>query len=162
MDERVNILLQLYSEERLQARQSEDQRATLTNIIIVALAAGLAIVADQQFDMAWLAVAISLILLGSFGAIATRKYFERWLRHWNRAYAYREQLFSLFPSIPTELALFTGRSVYGRNDRYESELDARFKFMKAVKLHILWVSFHIIVALVGIGLLLVLVFLGPP
>jgi hypothetical protein len=45
--DRVEVLLQLHSEERLEARQVEDQRATLTNIIIVALGAGLALVADQ-------------------------------------------------------------------------------------------------------------------
>ena len=139
----------------MQARQSEDQRATVTNIIIVALAAGLALVADEGLGTAWLGVAISMIMLGCFGAVATRKCFERWFRHWTRAYAYREQLFDLYPEIRDNLATFSRQTLANRTDQYESELEARFRYTRSIKLHQIWVTFHVLVATVGLVLLVV-------
>ena len=48
MADKTDVLLQLYAEERAQARQSETQRATLTNIVIVIVGASLAFISDQN------------------------------------------------------------------------------------------------------------------
>jgi hypothetical protein len=152
--DRADVLVQLYSEERLQARQAEDQRATLTNIIIIAVAAGLGLVADQEFGAAWLPVASAMVLLGTFGAVATRKCFERWFRHWTRAYAYREQLFDLYPEIRDSLSTFS-RDTLERTDAYEAEADKRFRASRSIRLHQVWVAFHLLVAAVGIALVVV-------
>lgn len=159
MADRAEVLLQLHSEERLEARQVEDQRATLTNIIILALGAGLALVADRGFGRSWLPVTIAMLVLGGFGAVATRKYFERWFRHSTRAYAYRQQLFSLYPEIPEDLEPFHRDLLRARSYRYEKESDERFRFTKGVKLHWIWVTFHITVAAIGL-ILTVLVLAG--
>ena len=47
MADESDVLLQLYAEERTQARQMEDQRAALTNIIILVVGAGLALVTSR-------------------------------------------------------------------------------------------------------------------
>ena len=154
MADRADVLMQLYSEERLQARQAEDQRATLTNIIIIAVAAGLGLVTGQEFGTAWLPVASAMVLLGTFGAVATRKCFERWFRHWTRAYAYREQLFDLYPEIRDNLSVFS-RDTLKRTDVYEAEADERFRATKSVRLHQVWVAFHLLLAAVGIILVVV-------
>ena len=103
-------------------------------IIIIAVAAGLGLVADQRFSTAWLPVASAMVLLGAFGAVATRKCFERWFRHWTRAYAYREQLFDLYPEIRDNLSVFS-RDTLKRTDAYEAEADERFRVTKSIRLH---------------------------
>jgi hypothetical protein len=103
MADEVEVLLHLFEEEREQARQSENQRATLSNIVILVVGAGLAFVTNRGFGKSTLAISIPMIVLGLYGALATAKFFERWYRHWRRAYAYREQLFERFPDIDSKL-----------------------------------------------------------
>jgi hypothetical protein len=93
-----------------------------------------------------------MLVLGGFGAVATRKCFERWFRHSTRAYAYRQQLFSLYPEIPEDLEPFHPSLLRERRYRYEEEADERFRFTRSIKLHWIWVRFHISVAAVGLVL----------
>jgi hypothetical protein len=99
MADKADILTTLYTEERVQARQAEDQRATLTNIIIIVVGAGLAFITNNDIGRLTLAVSIPMTIIGLYGAVSTAKYFERWFRHWNHAYAYQAQLFDLHPIL---------------------------------------------------------------
>ena len=150
MADRADVLLHLYSEERAEARQSEDQRATLTNLILVVVAAGLAFVTSRQGDNeAALIVSLAILALGIYGAVATAKYFERWLRHWRRSYAFQVQLFELYPEIDASLASFHYAPLRLRTDPYEQEIERRFPRLSKVKLYRLWIAFHCAVAIAG-------------
>jgi hypothetical protein len=170
MSEKTEVLLQLYAEERAQARQSEDQRAALTNIIIVLVGAGLAFMSQLKLEREALPLSIGMMVIGIFGALACAKYFERWYRHWSRAYAFRAQLFEMHPDIEPQLSTFSHSSdaaptkfarlvswILGRlsrkspraGDVYETQADARFPIAAKVKLYRLWVGFHCVIFLGG-------------
>jgi lysylphosphatidylglycerol synthetase-like protein (DUF2156 family) len=141
-------------EEREQARQSENQRATLTNIILVIVGAGLAFVADTGVSASTLAFSLPMIAIGAYGAVTTMKYFERWLRHWTRARGYRDQLLELYPEIGEKLHVY--RDPRDRTpDAYEKELDRRYPRLRRTQLYVLWTVFHVAVALAGVVLSIV-------
>jgi hypothetical protein len=159
MADKTDILVTLFIEERAQARQSEDQRATLTNIIIIVVGAGLAFITTRGIGQSTLAVSVPMIVIGLYGAVATAKYFERWFRHWNRAYAYRNQLFDLFPEIRAKLSTYELEPTQGRKYHYEREIDKRFPRLSTLKVYRLWIGFHCAVA-VGGALLTLLIFVN--
>jgi hypothetical protein len=152
--DKTDVLLQLFAEERAQARQSEDQRATLTNIILIVVGASLAFVSQRGLDQPALIVSIPIIAIGIFGALTNGKYFERWLRHWRRAYAYEAQLFELHPEIQAKRGRYSSCGQSNKKDAYESEVDARFPRLSRMKLWRMWINFHWGVALLGIVLTL--------
>jgi hypothetical protein len=150
MANETDLLLQLYAEERAQARQSEAQRATLTNIIIVIAGGGLAFISDQKLGDDALVLSVGIVILGVFGAVANAKYHERWFRRWVRAYAYREQLVRSYPEIEEHLKSYSFKPTFDdRKDRYESEIDAENRYLKKIPLNRLWVGLNLIVAVGG-------------
>ncbi len=157
MADKADVLLALFSEERSQARQSEDQRATLSNIILVIVGAGLAFVTDRGLGASALAVSVPMALIGVYGAIATGKYFERWYRHWMRSYAYQAQLFQLYPDIDARLSQYSHEQTRHRKDVYESEAEERFPRLSRLRLYRMWIALHCAIA--GGGLVLTLLIL---
>jgi hypothetical protein len=156
MADETDVLLQLYAEERAQARQSETQRATLTNIVIIVAGASIAFISDQKLGNDALTLSIGIFVLGVFGAIANAKYFERWYRHWARAYAYRARLLALYPVIDEGLRQYSNKRTYKRTDKYEAEADERFWFSRRVKLYLLWVGLNCLIALGGVLLTVII------
>lgn len=149
MADEVDVLLHLFEEEREQARQSENQRATLSNIIILVVGAGLAFVTNRGFGKSTLAISIPMVVLGLYGALATAKFFERWYRHWRRAYAYREQLFEKFPDIDSKLRDYDDRATKDRGYKFEEAAEKRFPRLSRVKVNRLWVGLHVAIAVGG-------------
>ncbi len=149
--DKTDLLLQLYAEERAQARQSEAQRATLTNIIIVIAGGGLAFISDQKLGDDALVLSVGIVIPGVFGAVANAKYYERWFRHWVRAYAYREQLVRRYPEIEVHRESFGRKPTYDRKYVYESEIDEKYRRSRLHKLPLnrLWVGLNLIVAVGG-------------
>ena len=101
-------------------------------------------------------LSIGILILGVFGAIANAKYFERWYRHWARAYGYRAQLLALYPDIDELLSEYSNKPTYARTDAYEAEADKRFWFSRRVKLYRLWVGLNWIMALGGVLLTVII------
>ncbi|MDJ0467051.1 hypothetical protein [Streptomyces sp. H27-C3] len=50
MADRVDVLIELWKDERQQALQAEGQRAALTDIVIVVVAAGLGFVSQKRLS----------------------------------------------------------------------------------------------------------------
>lgn len=150
-----DILLALFEEERSQARHSENQRATLTNIILIVVGAGLAFIAADGIGRSDLVLSIPMMLVGAYGAVSTGKYFERWYRHWHRAAGYRSQLLELYPEIELKLSRYSYSTAARKTDRYEEEATNRFPWLSKLKLYRLWVGFHLGVLLLGVALTIV-------
>jgi hypothetical protein len=73
----TDVLLNEIDRQWSQAKQSEDQRAALSNFIVVIAVAGQGFIVDRDFPRRALVVAVALAVLGLFGAIASAKYYER-------------------------------------------------------------------------------------
>jgi uncharacterized membrane protein len=87
----IQILLRYCEENWAQARQSEDQRATITNFILTIAAATIAFIAQKELSSEALPMSVFLILLGSFGCFMTYKYYERFKMHHKKVYYYTQE-----------------------------------------------------------------------
>lgn len=134
-----DVLIELWKEQREQARQIENQRAMLTNIVILVVAAGLGFVAQKGLQPSVLVVTLPMMLLGSYGALACMKYRERSALHCAQALSLRTKLGALYPSLSIER---------GWADTYRAQ-QARFPRLFRVRLYALWVALHAGVAVVG-------------
>ena len=92
MADQSDAVLAYWSEHRQQLRQSEEQRAVLTNYILVIASALTGLIAQQKLALDTLPVAILLMLLGTYGAITVAKYHERAEYHLTQARALTKTL----------------------------------------------------------------------
>ena len=72
-----DTLVAYWSEHRAQLRQSESQRAVLTNYVLVVAAAISGLVVQQRFRIRTLPLSVLVVLIGLYGALAAAKYHER-------------------------------------------------------------------------------------
>ena len=139
MADSSDVLLELWKDQRDQMRQLENQRATLTNIVILVVAAGLGFTTQRGLGPSMLAITLPMTLLGSYGALACMKYRERQALHDAQALSLRKRLSDLHPSlaIDSEWA-----------DTYRRQ-QARFPRLFRLRLYALWVALHLGIAAVG-------------
>ena len=139
----VDVLLQSWREQRDQARQSENQRAVMTNIVLVLSSAGLGLIAQHGvYDRAMLIVSVSLIVLGGYGALTSLKYRERHELHITQARAMWRRLDALYPDLHLEEDWAASRARH--RERYKVLYDLRLGYM--------WAALHAAIAITGLGL----------
>lgn len=139
MADSSDVLLELWKDQRDQMRQLENQRATLTNIVILVVAAGLGFTTQRGLGPSMLAVTLPMTLLGSYGALACMKYRERHALHDAQALSLRKRLSDLHPSIAID-------SEWA--DTYRRQ-QARFPKLFRLRLYALWVALHLGIVLLG-------------
>ena len=69
----ADALLAFWGEQREQLRQSESQRATLTNYVLVLATALIGLVVQQHLDRRTLPLAALIVVIGCYGAISAAK-----------------------------------------------------------------------------------------
>ena len=124
-----------------QARQSEDQRAALSNFIVVIAVAAQGFIVEKDFPKKAMALAVGLLVLGLFGAVALAKYYERFRLSMCRVGRLRERLDLVYPDL--------------RLDEIEKVADAkhngRYSVLSKVRLNIVWRVMMICIAGLGIA-----------
>lgn len=145
MADASDVLIELWKEQREQARQTETQRSTLTNIVILVVAAGLGFAAQKGLGPSMLAVTIPITLLGAYGAVACMKFHERFALHDLQALRLRIKLGSLHPELEIES---------GWADTYRAQ-EARHPRLNRIRLYALWVALHVGITVGGFVLTLV-------
>src|SRR5688500_3302403 len=93
----VEVLLTYSKEEWEQRRQSENQRSLMTNFILTISSATLLLIITNGLSKGTLLLAIFLIVLGLFGAVAVAKLHERGEYHIESTKAWREKVNQLYP-----------------------------------------------------------------
>lgn len=137
-------VIAFWKEHREQLRQSEVQRSTLTNFLLV-IAAGLsALIVQQKFSAYVIPLAVFIVLIGVYGALTVAKYYERSAYHLGQARALTEMLMTL-GALDSKEPLERRRSAH-----YE-----KFPRLRRIRLHHLWVGIHFGVALLGMTLLVI-------
>lgn len=145
MADASDVLIELWKEQREQGRQTETQRATLTNIVILVVAAGLGFVAQKGLGPSMLAVTVPITLLGAYGAIACMKFHERSDLHGLQALHLRVKLGNLHPELEIES---------GWAETYRAQ-QARYPKLHRLRLYGLWVALHVGITAGGFMLTLV-------
>lgn len=138
-----DAVLAYWKEHREQLRQSETQRSTLTNLLLVITAALSALIVQQKFSSEMIPLSALIVTLGVYGAISVAKYYERASYHLAQARALTSVLVSA--------------DVLGSRDALEAKRQehyASFPRLHRLRLHHLWVILHIAVSVYGAVLLI--------
>ncbi|WP_413754878.1 hypothetical protein [Streptomyces sp. MMBL 11-3] len=148
MADEYDVLLQFWQEQRNQARQTETQRATLTNLVLLVASAAIGLVVHQGVtDRSALAVTVGLTLLGAYGAVASMKFYERYALHLNEATLMRRRLDAQFPNLALETD-------------HQSALDSHIQKhprMYRIRLHHIWTTLHLGITLTGATLTTIII-----
>jgi hypothetical protein len=148
MADPTDILLEYWKDQRTQARNAESQRATLTNIVLLIVVATLGFVGQQGLHETMLPLTISLMALGVFGAMASAKYYERYNLHIAQAVRF-SKLLGNPPLLPDfEDTLNPVRADHADHNRR----------MSKIRLNKMWVALHLLVALTGLVLTVIIIF----
>ncbi|WP_326668445.1 MULTISPECIES: hypothetical protein [unclassified Streptomyces] len=137
-----DVLLTLIKEQRDQVRQIEAQRALLSNLVIVVVAAGLGFIAHRGISTTILTITVPMALLGAYGVLACLKYHERSRLHGSQAHQLRLQLTELHPRIDLDAGwtqVFT-------------EQRAQFPLLYRLRLYLIWVSLHAGICIGGLAM----------
>ncbi len=93
LNNRTEILLNMFNEHCIHGRQHESQRSTVTSIILSISAALVALVSlDDAINKSDIPIGAFLIGVGAFGAIFCAKLYERFRLHMEHVKIYREEL----------------------------------------------------------------------
>lgn len=142
MSDNVEIILKFYFEEREQARKTEEQRSTVTNIVLVIASAAVGIIAQKALTIDMLPLSFLLIGLGIYGAIASEKFYERHQFHIGRSTFYRKEFTKLHPDIQLDEC---------RQEALDEHLK-NFPKLYKVRLHYIWLTLHLSISIIGIVL----------
>lgn len=136
------VVLAFWAEHRQQLRQSEDQRATLTNYVLVIVSALTGLIVQQQLHPGTLPLALLVAGIGAYGAVTVAKYHERADYHLGQARALTRTLVDL-GALPADETLL---------DEHRSRHNAKYPRLHRLPLHRLWTGLHAAIAVLGLVL----------
>ncbi len=139
-----------WNENRAQFRQSESQRAVLTNYVLAIAAAISGLVVQQHFRLLTLPLSIMVVLIGLYGALAAAKYHERANYHLTQARALTQVLVQS-GDIPDN------RAVLSQARTKHSE---EYPRLYRLRLHWLWTGLHLGIAAYGLVLIVLTCVVG--
>jgi uncharacterized membrane protein YbhN (UPF0104 family) len=140
MLDEVSFLMKMVEEQRNQGRQSENQRATITNLIVTISAGLIALITNKSFSHDMIALSILLTILGIYGMISSAKLYERWNLHRKRARIYEDEIVRLLPNLH-----------YRELNKQADELHRKkHPFVSKIRLNVLWLFFHFCIVVAGI------------
>ena len=134
----ITCLQKLYEEQRSQRRQSESQRSTLTNILILIDAGLIALMGSQHFSPGMLYIAQILMFFGLFGVLSSLKYYERSRLHWRRSRYYEKKIAELVSTNPIEL-----------REKADKDHQKEWPFLSKIHQFWLWIILHSIIIIIG-------------
>lgn len=145
-----DAVLAYWNENRAQFRQSESQRAVLTNYVLAIAAAISGLVVQQHFRLLTLPLSIMVVLIGLYGALAAAKYHERANYHLTQARALTQVLVQS-GDIPDN------RAVLSQARTKHSE---EYPRLYRLRLHWLWTGLHLGIAAYGLVLIVLTCVVG--
>lgn len=141
MSDTTDALISIMERNFVQAQHHEQQRATLTGIIVIIASAIQGGLTQTGFNKNSLPLTITLIFLGVFGAVATLKLYERFKHHDSRSDNLLIRLDELLPEAQIMKRL---------DSAYNKHTSKYPRLSKSIRLHKLWVTLHILIAVLGI------------
>lgn len=150
MADAKDILLDQLDKQWTQARQSENQRAMMTNFLIVIYGILQGFIVQRKFDDPTIILAVVMIFLGVFGVLASYKYYERFRLSTCRVGRLMERLQELEPEA----------NLKELEHKADSKHRTRYPRLHHLRLHKLWHALHWGIVILGIINLLIIL-LGP-
>jgi hypothetical protein len=140
-----DAVLAYWHEHREQLRQSENQRAVLTNYVLVIVAAISGFIVQQHFAIRTLPLSVLIVVIGLYGAVAVAKYHERADYHLLQARALTRVLIDSGALADHDSVLQEFRQQHYR----------KYPRLYRLRLNRLWTGLHLGVALYGIILIVI-------
>ena len=137
-----DAVLAYWQEHREQLRQSENQRAVLTNYVLVITAAISGFIVQQHFAARTLPLSVLIIVIGVYGAVAVAKYHERADYHLLQARALTRVLVQA-GALADQATLL---------EEYRQEHYRKYQRLHRLRLNRLWTGLHLGIAAYGIVL----------
>lgn len=135
----AEILLRLIEENWTESRHLEEQRSSLTNLIVVIAAAVSGLLSQTGLTPRILPLSLLLVVLGVYGVIASSKLHERLDLHICRARYLRQHLDHTCPGI----------NILRLKHLADQENRRRHPWVTNLGVNIVWISLHILIA--GLG-----------
>jgi hypothetical protein len=142
-------LLEMYKENATQARQHETQRERMSAAVVAIGVALTAFIAQNMKDhptIHLLLPALFMVVLGLFGALVSRKHFERNRLHTEIMAAYRNALEATLTNTPLESIRLGAKTKH----------EGWFPWLSQRRLYVFWDWLNGFIALVGIVLSIVI------
>jgi hypothetical protein len=139
------VTLAYWREHREQLRQSENQRAALTNYVLVITAAISGFVVQQHFTLRTLPLSFLIIIIGLYGAVAAAKYHERADYHLLQARALTRVLVEAGVLADHDTVL----------TEYRQQHDRKYPRLHRLRLNRLWTGLHLGIAVYGVVLAII-------
>lgn len=139
MADDCDVLIHMIQEQWTQARQSESQRAIMTNFIIIISSAILGFLVKTGAGKEAIPLTVFLTLLGILGAIVSEKLYERFYLHVQRVGRMMERLDELLPNA----------KICHLEEIADEKHRERFPVMVRIRLHYLWTGIHVAIAIIG-------------
>jgi uncharacterized membrane protein YeaQ/YmgE (transglycosylase-associated protein family) len=127
MADDTDILIEFCKQHWAEAKQAEDQRDALSNIILGISAALIALIAQKNLAKDTLPLALLLLILGVYGAIASEKLYERHQLHSIRASVCREKIDELHPNA--QLLIMREKVFKKHNPKFPRLLKIRLHYL---------------------------------
>lgn len=146
MADKSDAVLAYWGEHRQQLRQSEEQRAVLTNYVLVIASALIGFAVQQGLSRSTLPLVALVVIVGIYGAVTVAKYHERAEYHLTQARAFTQTLTAL-GALPADETLL---------DEHRQRHYAKYPRLHRIRLHLLWTGLHATIALLGLTLAIVI------
>lgn len=146
MADTSDVLLKMIEEGWSLAKQSEDQRATMTNYIIVISAAIFGFIMNKGIAKEVWPLSVLLVMLGIYGAIISAKLYERFKLHEHIVIKIIQRLDELHPDAQLQQLVRAA----------EKEHNTKFRLVR-LRLNWLWLVLHITIALLGVAITVIAV-----
>jgi hypothetical protein len=143
--EDLGATLAYWKEHREQLRQSESQRAVMTNYILLIAAAISGFVVQQHFAAHTIPLSIMTILIGAYGALSAAKYHERADYHLSQARA-------LTRALVESGGLTENRDIL---EEYRQAHYEKYPRLAKIRLNWLWMGLNLGIAVYGVALLII-------
>lgn len=143
----TDALLKVYEEQWAQARQHENQRATITNIVLLIASAILGFVSQQGLSSQVLPLTALLIGVGIFGAVACEKLYERTEYHLERTRFLHKRIDELHPNAQLKKL----------REQADAKHKAEYPRMIRLRVRHLWLALHLAIIVAGVVLTLIIV-----
>ena len=144
----IEVLLHFCEDQYNWCRHTENQRSTMTNLIIMITAALLALIGYLGFEISSLLISVFLIILGISGVIMTLKYHERFRLHLELAGQWANRIDELCPNAKLNLLAKQG---FQKHEKSYAKLTN-------LQLHWFWVFIHILISLLGLASTVIIIY----
>lgn len=156
MSKDTELLMMIAQEHWEEMRHAENQRATITNLLIAIAALGTGFVTITGLSAYTLFFGALLMLLGIYGSVMTAKLYERHQFDQKRLDYWYKRLDELNPEA--QFLALRELADSEHHQKFVGILPKPLRFVTKIHTHQLWLSLHVGIALIGLGILVVTLF----